>query len=285
MNWDNLGFVICKPDAVYLNLEREILSFLERKGFQILACKYVTITPHLCRRLYWDENKDYAEWWWELESEFLNLGESLCVLVKGTPQPPYKSVSELIEKTWKGNFKPEKAKKGTIRCTFGALNGIFNLFHSADCTNAVKREASLFFTAEEIEQLAYQEALSVLKQKEVGNLDVIDIYFRIKRQCIRVSSMHTKVKKRYISYLDKKQRQTMRVNRSMKQLWLYKTLQEEYRMFYMYIGKDKLLECITNNKNFKRINYNILFQAFDKAGLKLTKWETCLFKTTMLSFT
>lgn len=285
MNWDNLGFIICKPDAVYLHLEREILSFLERKGFQILACKYVTITPHLCQRLYWDENKDYAEWWWELESEFLNLGESLCVLVQATPQSPYKSVSELIEKTWKGNFKPEKAKKGTIRCTFGALNGIFNLFHSADCTNAVKREASLFFTAEEIEQLANQDALSVLKQKEVGNLDVIDIYFRIKRQCIRVSSMHAKVKKRYISYLDKKQRQAMRVKRSMKQLWLYKTLQEEYRMFYMYISKDKLLECITNNKNFKRINYNILFQAFDKAGLKLTKWETCLFKTTMLSFT
>lgn len=284
MNWDNLGFVICKPDAVYLHLEQEILSFLQQKGFQILTCKYVTITPDLCRLLYWEEDKDYSEWWHELEAEFFHLGESLCVLVQGTPQPPYKSVSELIEKRWKGNFKPEKAKEGTVRHTFGSMNGIFNLFHSADCTSATKREASLFFTAEEIERSTYQDTPYLLKQKEKHNLDIIDIYFRIKQQCIQVSPMHPEVKKRYRNYIDEKHRQAMSVSGSMKQIWLYKTLQEEYQLFYADICEDTLLKCIIDYKHFKKIDYDMLFRAFVTVGLKLTRWETCLFKTTMLDW-
>lgn len=285
LNWNNLGFVICKPDAVYLDLEQDILSFLQQKGLQILTYKYVTITPDLCRRLYWEENKAYSEWWHELETEFFHLGESLCVLVQGTPQSSYKSVSEMIEKKWKGNFKPEKAREGTIRHTFGSMNGIFNLFHSADCTSATKREASLFFTAEELEQLPHQRLPYLLKQKEKHNLDITDLYFRIKQQCIQVSSMHPEVKKRYRSYIDEKHRQSMSVSNSMKQIWLYKTLQEEYQMFYTDIRKDKLLKCITDYKHLKKIDYDKLFRAFVTVGLKLTRWEACLFKTTMLDFT
>ncbi|GAA3332308.1 hypothetical protein GCM10020331_091940 [Ectobacillus funiculus] len=82
---------------------RGILTFRTRnsivsatkKGFQILACKYVTITPDLCKLLYWDGYRNSPKLW-ELKSEFFHLGESLCVLVQGTPQSPYKSVSELI---------------------------------------------------------------------------------------------------------------------------------------------------------------------------------------------
>jgi len=285
LNWNNLGFVICKPDAVYLDLEQDILSFLQQKGLQILTYKYVTITPDLCRRLYWEENKAYSEWWHELETEFFHLGESLCVLVQGTPQSSYKSVSEMIEKKWKGNFKPEKAREGTIRHTFGSMNGIFNLFHSADCTSATKREASLFFTAEELEQLPHQRLPYLLKQKEKHNLDITDLYFRIKQQCIQVSSMHPEVKKRYRSYIYEKHRQSMSVSNSMKQIWLYKTLQEEYQMFYTDIRKDKLLKCITDYKHLKKIDYDKLFRAFVTVGLNLTRWEACLFKTTMLDFT
>ncbi|WP_165350662.1 MULTISPECIES: nucleoside-diphosphate kinase [Bacillaceae] len=282
MNWNNLGFVICKPDAVYLGLEQDILSFLRQKGFQILTYKYVTITPDLCRRLYWEENKDYSEWWHELESEFFNLGESLCVLVQGTPPSSYQSVSDLIEKKWKGNFRPEKAKEGTIRHTFGSRNGIFNLFHSSDCTSATKRESSIFFTAEEIERLPYQRVPYSLKQKEKHNLDIADLYFRIKQQCIQVSSMHPEVKKRYKNYIDEKHYQAMSVSNSLKQTWLYKTLQEEYQMFYADIYEDHLLKCITDYKHFRNIDYDKLFRAFATIGLNLTSWETCLFKTTML---
>ncbi|WP_028400093.1 nucleoside-diphosphate kinase [Ectobacillus panaciterrae] len=282
MNWDNLGFVICKPDAVYLHLEQEILSFLRQKGFQILACKYVTITPDLCRLLYRDRYKSYPERR-ELEAEFFRLGESLCVLVHGTPQPPYKSISELISKKWKGNFRPEKAKEGTIRRMFGSMNPVFNLFHSSDCTSTAKREASLFFTAEELERLT-EDAPCLLKHKGKHNLDVTDIYFRIKKQCIRASSMHFAVKRRYRDYIDEKHRQSMSVSQCMKRTWLYKTLQEEYEMFQAAIRKDKLLKRITDYKHFKQINYDVLFQAPVIADLKLTKWETCLLKTTMLDF-
>lgn len=274
--------MICKPDAVYLNLEKEILSFLGRKGFKILACKYVTITPDRCRSLYW--NGDYSEWWWEIEAEFFNLGESLCVLVQGTSESPYKSVSELIEKKWKGNFRPEDAKKGTIRSTFGSMNGIFNLFHSADSTKAAKREASLFFSDEELQRATSQGISCVLKQKEKRTLDVPELYLRIKQYCIDVSSIHPNVKRSYRNFIDEKNRQAMSVSNSKKQIWLYKTLQEDYRMFYG-VHNDKLLKCISDYKNFKKIDYDALFQAFVKIGLKLTKWESCLLKTTMLDLT
>lgn len=277
--------MICKPDAIYLNLERDILSFLQQKGFQILACRYVTITPDLCRLLYWDEEKEFSDWWWEIESEFFNLGESLCVLVQGTPNPPYQSVSEMIEKKWKGNYKPEASKKGTIRQTFGSMNRIFNLFHSADCSKAVKREAALFFEDEEIEGLINQDTPFLLKRKVNRSLDIADIYFRVKQHCVEVASIPLDVKQKYIIFLDEKKSHSMKVSNSKKQIWLYKTLMEENRMFYKDIHEDKLLKCLTDYKHFKKVDYDVLFKTLVTMGLKLTKWESCLLKTTMLGFT
>lgn len=281
MDWNNIGFVICKPDAVYLNLEEEILSFLQQKGFQILACKYVTITPDLCRSLYWNEDIVFTDKWWEKESEFFNLGESLCVLVQGIPEPPYKSVSEWIDRKLKGNNRPESARSGTIRGSFGAMNRIFNLFHSSDCTTATKREASLFFSTEKLRSLAQQGARCLVKQKEERSLDVIDLYFRIKQHCIQVSAMDSKVKRKYADYLDEKKQDALSVSTSKKQIWLFKTLKEEYRLFYEDIQEDILLETITDYKYFTKIDFDTLFRAFVATGLKLTKWEICLLKTTM----
>lgn len=274
--------MICKPDAVYLNLEKKILSFLRQKGLKILACKYVTITPSLCRRLYWDEDDDSDYWWWKLETEYFNLGESLCILVQGTPQYPYRSISELIVEELKGDNKPEFAETGTIRHTFGARNRLFNLFHSSDCAKEARREASLFFTAENLERLRYENTPCLLKQKEDRFLDIPDTYFRIKLHCIQISSLNPKVKQKYINYIEEKKRQSKSVRDAKKQIWLYETLQEEYRLFYEDIHESKLLVAITNYEYFKKIDYDVLYQMFNKKGLKLTKWEFCLLKTTML---
>jgi nucleoside diphosphate kinase len=282
LNWNNIGFVICKPDAVYLSLEQEILSFLQQNGFEILACKYVTVTPDLCRLLYWDGEVAFDAWWWELEAEFFNLGESLCILVQGTAPPPYKSVSEWIDQKLKGNNKPEYAKSGTIRRRFGSMNRIFNLFHSSDCTKEAKREAALFFTEEEIERLTNKNTPYILKQNEESYLDVTETYFRIKLHCIKVSSINSKVKQKYKNYINEKHHQSKSVSKSNKQIWLYETLKEEYRLFYEDIHEYNLLKALTNYSHFKKINYDALFKAFSKIGLKLTKWEVCLLKTTMM---
>lgn len=266
-----------------MHLEKEILSFLHEKGLKILACKYVKITPELCRQLYFNEGYDYNKWLWELESEFFNLGESLCVLVKGKPYSEYKSVSDLIDQKLKGNNRPEYAKEGTIRRTFKAKNRIFNLFHSSDCTKAAKREAAIFFTAEELEQLENQETSCLLKRKEKRELDEIDLYFRIKEHCLQTGSIDPKVKGKYKDYLDEKKLQINRVRNSMKQTFLYQTLKEEYHLFYEDIQKDKLLKAITNYNLFKKINYNQLYQHLHKKGLTLTEWERCLLKTTMIA--
>jgi nucleoside diphosphate kinase len=281
LNWNNIGFITCKPDAVYLNYEQEILSFLQQKGLQILACKYVTITPDLCRSLYWNENIDFTDKWWELESEFFHLGESLCVLVQGTPEAPYKSVSEWIDRKLKGDNKPESARNETIRSSFGAMNRIFNLFHSSDCTEATKREASLFFSAEKLRSLDQLSTRCLVKPKKERTLDIIDVYFRIKKHCIQASDMSPKVKRKYGDYLDEKKQHALNVSNSKKQVWLFKTLKEEYRLFYEDIHEDILLETITDYKYFTKIDFNALFRSFIETGLKLTKWELCLLKTTL----
>lgn len=281
LNWNNIGFIICKPDAVYLNFEQEILSFLQQKGLEILACNYVTITPDLCRSLYWNENIDFTDKWWELESEFFHLGESLCVLVQGIPDAPYKSVSEWIDRKLKGDNKPEIARLETIRGSFGAMNRIFNLFHSSDCTEATKREASLFFSSEELKSLDQLGTRFLGKPKKERNLDIIDVYFRIKKHCILASDMSPKVKRKYGDYLDKKKLMALSVSNSKKQVWLFKTLKEEYRLFYEDIQEDILLETITDYKYFTKIDFNTLFRSFIETGLKLSKWEVCLLKTTL----
>jgi nucleoside diphosphate kinase len=266
---------------VYLNFEQEILSFLQEKGFRILACKYVTITPNLCRSLYWNENNDFTDKWWELESEFFNLGESLCVLVQGTPEEPYRSVSEWIDRKLKGDNKPESARSDTIRGSFGARNRIFNLFHSSDCTEAAKREAALFFSAEDLRSIDQQNVQRLVKQKKARNLDVLDVYFRIKKHCIQSSVLDARMKRKYGEYLDEKKQQGMSVSNSKKQVWLFKTLKEENHLFYEEIQDDILVETITDYKYFTKIDFDALFRSFVATGLKLTKWEACLLKTTL----
>ncbi|HYK71712.1 MAG TPA: nucleoside-diphosphate kinase, partial [Pseudoneobacillus sp.] len=254
----------------------------QEKGFRILACKYLTITPDLCRLLYWNGDDVFDEWWWELEAEFFNLGESLCILVQGTAPSPYHSVSELIDQKIKGNNKPEYAKSGTIRRTFGARNRIFNLFHSSDCTMAAKREAYLFFSNEMIEKLENNNTPCLLKQNQDRFLDITDTYFRVKEHCLQVGFMNPKVKKRYKNYIDEKKLQSKSISNAKKQIWLYETLLEEYRLFYEDIQENKLLKVLTNYRLFQKIDYDALFNAFKKMGLKLTKWERSLLKTTML---
>jgi nucleoside diphosphate kinase len=275
LNWNNIGFVIIKPDAVYLNLEQEILSFLQEKDVQILASKYVTITPELCRSLYWNEEFVFTDKWWELESEFFHLGESLCVLVQGKPEAPYKSVSEWIDRKLKGDNKPESARVETIRGSFGAMNRIFNLFHSSDCTEAAKREASLFFSGDK------RGNHCLIKQKVERNLDILDVYFRIKKHCIQNSVMDVKKKRNYEDYLEEKKRNAASVSNSKKQVWLFNTLKEEYLLFYEEIQDDILLETISDYKYFTKIDFDALIRSFAATGLMLTKWEVCLLKTTL----
>jgi nucleoside diphosphate kinase len=282
LNWNNIGFVICKPDAVYLNLEKDILAFLEKNGFRILGSKYMKITPDLCQRLYW--NDDYYEpaWWWTLETEFFSLGESLCVLVEKEPHHPYQSISEEINLKWKGNNKPELAQSGSIRRTFGSMNRIFNLFHSSDSTKEAKREALLFFSPEEIRHITNKGSKCELKDKNKHSLDVIDMYFRIKKRLIQASSLDVKEKQNYHDFIEKKMQQASSLSRSKRQIWLYQSLQEEYSLFYDEIRDNKLLKSITDYKRFKHINFNALVKTIGTLGLKLSKWEICLLKTTLL---
>jgi nucleoside diphosphate kinase len=282
LNWNNMGFVICKPDAVYLNLEKDILAYLEKNGFQILASKYMKITPELCQRLYWNDDHYEPAWWWTLETEFFSLGESLCVLVGKEPQHPYQSTSEEINLKWKGNNKPELAQSGSIRQKFGSMNRIFNLFHSSDSTKEAKREALLFFSPEEIGHLPNKGSKCVLKDKNKHSIDVVDIYFRIKKRLIQASSLNAKEKQNYHAFIEKKIQQAGSLNQSKRQIWLFQSLQEEYSLFYDEIRDNKLLKSITDYKRFKHTNFNALVKTIGALGLKFSKWEICLLKTTLL---
>ncbi|MHC0039300.1 nucleoside-diphosphate kinase [Pseudoneobacillus sp. C159] len=279
MNWNNIGFVICKPDAVYLNLEQDILAYLQENGFEILASKYVDITPDLCQRLYWNDDDYEPAWWWKLETEFFNLGESLCVIVQGKPRHPYRSVSEEINQKWKGNNKPELAQQGSIRHKFGSMNRIFNLFHSSDSSNDAKREALLFFSNEEINHLENRHYLCKFKQNDQHSLDLVDLYFRLKMRCLQRATMDTRVRHHYTTFIEEKIQQSKGISQAKRQIWLYETLQEEYRQFFKVLRENKLLKYMTDYRLFHRVNFDALLP---RVGLDFSKWESCLLKTTLL---
>ncbi|MFX3660728.1 MAG: nucleoside-diphosphate kinase, partial [Ectobacillus sp.] len=258
MNWDEIGFVICKPDAVYLHLEAEICKFLQGKGFQILFYKYVRINRDLCRGLYPDRYAQMKEHW-ELEAEFYELGDSLCLIIKGEIPREYESVSSYINDRWKGSFIPEEAREDTIRGKFAALTPVFDLIHAADCTEAAKREIRLFFTEKEtncLQELRYVN----LRQKHPGELDSAYCYFRLKLQLIQAATMDPHLKRAYFYYVQEQHKKCKQVNRNMTRRLLYRMLQEENELFSPILKANPFLAAITSYRHFTKINYDKLFQ-------------------------
>ncbi|HEM3517326.1 TPA: nucleoside-diphosphate kinase [Streptococcus suis] len=130
-------FIIIKPDALKRGLAGQILSRIERRGFQIQDLKMVTATEELISQHY--EHLTDKPFFPQLV-QYMTSGPMIAGIIEGP---------EVI-KSWRdmmGATNPVNALPGTIRGDFATapVEGIVaNVVHGSDSAEAAGREIGLW---------------------------------------------------------------------------------------------------------------------------------------------
>jgi len=127
-------FIMVKPDGVQRGLVGEIVSKFERKGFKLVAAKFMEVSRPLAE-------EHYAE---HKERPFFG---SLVEFI--TSSPVFAMVWEgenciATARQMMGKTNPSEALSGTIRGDFGLSIGM-NIVHGSDSPESAKREIALWF--------------------------------------------------------------------------------------------------------------------------------------------
>jgi len=131
--------IIVKPDCIQRQLAGEIIGRFEKKGFKLIAAKFMQISEELSRQLYKvHKGKEFFE-----------------SLVK------YLSSAPVLITVWKadgviniarrmiGATSGYDAEGGTIRGDFSSSIR-YNLVHGSDSAKSAEEEINLFFRPDEI---------------------------------------------------------------------------------------------------------------------------------------
>ncbi|GGG04888.1 nucleoside-diphosphate kinase [Paenibacillus abyssi] len=127
-------FVMVKPDGVKRALIGEIVARFEKKGFQLIDAKLMSISTELAQDHY-GEHKE-RPFFGELV-DFITSGPVFAMIWEG--QDAVKNARAIIGKT-----NPADAAPGTIRGDF-ALDVASNIVHGSDSPDSAVREIGLFF--------------------------------------------------------------------------------------------------------------------------------------------
>ncbi len=132
-------FIMVKPDGVQRQLIGEIVSRFERKGFQLIGGKLMSISKELAEEHY-GEHKE-RPFFGELV-DFITSGPVFAMVWEG--ENVIKTARNMM-----GSTNPSEAATGTIRGDFGVTVGK-NVIHGSDSAESAEREIGLFFQPEEL---------------------------------------------------------------------------------------------------------------------------------------
>ncbi|MBS4217307.1 nucleoside-diphosphate kinase [Bacillus sp. FJAT-49711] len=132
-------FLMVKPDGVQRGLIGEIVSRFEKKGFQLVGSKLMTIPKELAEKHY-GEHKERP--FFDGLVEFITSGPVFAMVWQG--ENVIHTARQMM-----GTTNPKDAVQGTIRGDFGLTVGK-NIIHGSDSTESADREISLFFKEEEL---------------------------------------------------------------------------------------------------------------------------------------
>lgn len=140
-------FIMVKPDGVQRGLIGEIVSRFERKGFKLLAGKFVLVT------------REQAEFHYAEHKEKPFFGELVDFITSG---PVFAMVWEgddviALSRAMIGKTKVTEAQPGTIRGDYASHTN-FNLVHGSDSLESASREISNLFAEEEF--VTYERTIS-----------------------------------------------------------------------------------------------------------------------------
>lgn len=130
--------VLVKPDGVERGLTGEILSRIERKGYQIVELNMLNAT-HQMLAVHYEEHEGKV--FFEPLVNFMASGPLIAAVIEG---------DRVIEgvRTLAGISNPTLAEPGTIRGDFGRDWGEGvqkNLIHASDSTLSAEREIEIWF--------------------------------------------------------------------------------------------------------------------------------------------
>jgi len=132
-------FTMLKPGILSRRIMGEIISRIERKGFDIKAAKLIRINRSLAETHYAEHiGKPFFT---ELV-EYITSGPVFAMVLEGD------SAISLLRKLC-GSTKAEDAAPGTIRGDYAMHTGL-NIIHASDSPASAEREISLFFRPDEI---------------------------------------------------------------------------------------------------------------------------------------
>ena len=132
-------FVMIKPDGVQRSLVGEIIARFEKKGFKLVALKFVQATEELLR-LHYAELSDLP--FFPKLLAYVLSGPVVAMVWEGLGA--VSGGRKLV-----GETKPSESLPGTIRGDF-ALDIGRNVIHASDSVTSAGREIGLWFTATEL---------------------------------------------------------------------------------------------------------------------------------------
>jgi len=139
--------IIIKPDAVQRHLAGEIITRFEKKGFKLVAAKFMQISEDLARRHY-AVHKDKP--FFESVVKYLASSPALVTVWEA------EGVIAMTRKMMGATFGFD-AEPGTIRGDFSASRG-YNLIHGSDSPESAEQEIKLFFNPDEIVEYEFTDA-------------------------------------------------------------------------------------------------------------------------------
>ena len=131
--------IIIKPDAVQRHLIGEIISRFEKKGFKIVAAKFMKI-PKATAQKHYAVHKDQP--FYKGVVDYLSSSPVLVMVLQA------EGVIKM-SRIMMGRTFGYEAKPGTIRGDFSCSKG-YNLIHGSDSVGSAEYEIPLYFTPEEI---------------------------------------------------------------------------------------------------------------------------------------
>ncbi|KPC68183.1 nucleoside diphosphate kinase [Thermoactinomyces vulgaris] len=134
-------FIMVKPDGVQRGLIGEIVARFEKKGFQLVGAKLMTVSRELAEEHY-AEHKE-RPFFGELV-DFITSGPVFAMVWQGNNV--IATARQMMGKT-----NPADALPGTIRGDFG-VNVAMNIVHGSDSPTSAEREIALWFNDAEVNE-------------------------------------------------------------------------------------------------------------------------------------
>ncbi len=139
--------IIIKPDGVQRHLSGEIIGRLEKRGFKLVAAKFMQISGELARQHYAiHEGKPFFEGL----TQYLSSAPSLVMVWEA--EGIIDMVRKMIGATLGCDSEPGTIR-GDLSCSMG-----YNLIHGSDSMQSAEQEIRLFFKPDEISSYELADA-------------------------------------------------------------------------------------------------------------------------------